>query len=136
MTERWPVESIPDGDSLYLRIHKDCIRPNKTIQMRAYAAHSENGQELSTDWSKYATAAYTRRGSPRRPPEYYGVVSMNVANVRMLEALTVVHHPSPETNNRSHSLICGPNDEQARLHLARYSDWAILQTDPVEQVVN
>jgi hypothetical protein len=123
----WPVEEIPDEDSLFLRVHHTHI-VGDDVQPAAFTPHDG----LSTDWSKYATVEWTRanagphpqKGTPR-PAENYGVVALGVRKVRALEKVGVQHSPKPD--NRAHTDIqfAEGDKERVRVELGRISDWAI-----------
>lgn len=117
MSTVWPQEVIPDGDSVYYRVHYQLcleggIRPN---------IFREQGGTMSVDWDKYSTPTETRDRA--RHPAENGVVSLNVGSVRTIRALVVEHFPLP--HNRSHSGVTGmsvlPKEglAEARVHLAR-----------------
>lgn len=126
----WEIEHIPDEDLLFLRIHHVHITGER-ISVAAFTPHSG----LSTDWSKYATAEWTRgnagpsaTGKPR-PAENYGVAFFIVGAVRaILEAPVKVQH-KPLPKNRAHTDIefAEGDKEQVRVALGRLSQWAIMR---------
>ncbi len=114
----WPVESIPDSDNLYMRIHHNQIRDDAPIP----GAFKDHEGGMSTDWNKYSTPFETRRRG-RKPEQEYGVVSLPVGGVRSIPNLTVVHEPLPV--NRAHSEVFGEKDTEARLKLCRLYQWQV-----------
>ena len=111
----WPVEEIPDGDTLFMRMHKDHFRNGK-IQAGVFRAQ---GGGMSTDWSKYATPVQTLNRA--RIPEDNGVIGLPVQKVRAIPSLSVVHSPDIQTRNRAHTDVRGINENktEARFHLRR-----------------
>jgi len=77
---------------------------------------------MSTDWERYSTPSETKERSPA--PEDHGVVRLLVRGVRNLPGQTVCHRPEPQ--NRAHTDVLGPKDEEVRLKLARLSTWALI----------
>ncbi len=113
----WPVEHIPDPDTLYmavLRLHWD----DGNIASAALRDSPNKGEGMSTNWSKYSAARDVRENRRHLPGEY-GVVSFVVGKVRSVSTDTEVRH-SPEKPNRAHSLILGPKDSETRVHYRRY----------------
>lgn len=110
----WPVEEIPDNDSVFLRVHKTWRKKSDgSIAPSAFKPHDGG---MSTDWEKYSTAEETRqRGKP--PVTNYAVVSLEVASVRKIDGLQVKH--SPLIDNRSHSDVTGGDVDEARVLLRR-----------------
>lgn len=124
----WPVEFIPDGDSLFLRVHRSIVK-NGTALARAYDEHDGG---MSTNWNKYADAELTRQqaklvlhpitGEPKDPANY-GILEFNVGEIREIESLVVDH--TPQENNRAHTDVTGTNSPEARVKLGRIANWAI-----------
>jgi hypothetical protein len=127
-----PSEEIPDGDSLYLRVHHKNI-VNDEATPAAFRAHDGG---LSTDWSRYATPEWTRanagphpeKGTPRGP-ELYGVVVFVVGPVRAVPNVLVKH--KPKIDNRAHTDIeySEGDKEQVRVELGRLWEWSIKRED-------
>ena len=124
----WPVEHIPDVDSLFLRVHRLNVKNGKPIP-RAYDEHDGG---MSTNWSRYADAELTRQqaclalhpltGQPKNPVNY-GVLEFNVGKVRAIESVEVTH--TPRQDNRAHTDVTGTNSPETRVKLGRIGDWAI-----------
>jgi hypothetical protein len=124
----WPVEDIPNADTLFLRVHHANVRNGRPIP-RAYNEH-EGG--MSTNWSRYADAELTRQqaalivhavtGRPKNPANY-GVLHFGVGAVREIEDVEVIH--TPRIENRAHTDVTGTNSPEARVKLGRIGDWAI-----------
>ena len=100
----WEPEEIPDEDELYMRIYKDFFLPDGTV---APGAFRDQGGGMSTNWSRYSDPQTTRQGSPRHPPEAYGVISMSVGKVRNIPDQIVQHSPDWANNNRAHTDVIG-----------------------------
>jgi hypothetical protein len=125
----YPVEDIPDKDSLFLRVHRSIVKDGGSPMPVAYEEHDGG---MSTNWSKYATAASTREqvakminrktGLPRNPADY-GILQFNVGQVRQIPKLAVLH--APQADNQAHTDVTGTNDAQARVKLGRIYAWAI-----------
>src|SRR5690349_19892275 len=110
----WPIEEIPDADQLFLRVHRKTWYREGQVDPGAFTNH---GGAMSCDWEKYGTAAITRAGSPRNPPEAYVVVSLRAGPIRGIPNQTVVH--SPSEHNRAHSDVAGEKDPETRVKLRR-----------------
>ncbi len=127
--ENWPVEEIPDADSLFLRVHHANVKDGRAIP-RTYDEHDGG---MSTNWSRYADAELTRQqaalvihqktGQPKDPANY-GVLAFGVGDVREIEDVQVFHAPKRE--NRAHTDVTGTNSPEARVKLGRIGAWAIL----------
>ncbi|MEZ4837803.1 hypothetical protein [Flavobacterium sp.] len=125
----YPVEYIPDEDSVYLRIHKNNIdnsieNPNEKILIGAFNIKGDDG--LSVNWSKYSNPFQTNKN-----PQMNGVVSINVKNIRSV-SLDAKHDPilTEEIDNRAHSLIIGippknPSKLATRIMLRDMCNWEI-----------
>ena len=107
----WPIESIPNEDSLFMRVHRTWFTPDGSIIPRAFQNH---GGGMSTDWSRFSTATETRG---RKSPIDNAVVSMEVGLVRAVPGQTVEH--TPLADNRAHTDVRGEKDEEARVLLRR-----------------
>jgi hypothetical protein len=97
-------EAIPDSDALFRRIHRYFFDPDSgRISSGAF-----DGQEMSVDWSKYATPEET--AAQDRTSNIVAVASLTAGACRKL-GQDVVHDPIPETDkipgNLAHALVCG-----------------------------
>lgn len=103
---RWPVEDIPDGDRLFMRIYRNFYdfadgRPLPT-------AFRDHGGSMSTDWEKYSTAEETRnRVDPSKDPLDNAVIALVVQRVRAIRGLRVEHSPDYAHHNRAHVDVFG-----------------------------
>lgn len=113
----WEVENIPDGDFLFFRVHKSYVPDGELIP----GVFQDRGGGMSTDWDKYSTASESRNRA--KVPNDNGIIKLNVAGIRSLEKLTVVHEP--ENKNRSHSEVFGEKTTEVRLKLKRLAEWAV-----------
>ena len=138
----WPKENIPDRSSsgkdylLFRRIHKIFIKSN-TPDIIAPSAFRDNGEGISTNWSKYATALKTKEGLGIKPIEDYSVVSLIIRKIREKEELSklkIEHAPVQQTKNtrgnRAHTNIIGILEygemlREAQVHLSRLAKWEI-----------
>ena len=88
--ELWPVEEIPDEDSLFYRVPVAHLRPDlKTFP----GMFRENKGSISTDWERYSTASETRARQGR--PERFAVLRLVAGAIREIDGLTVLHSPTP-----------------------------------------
>jgi hypothetical protein len=141
--ETWQIEDIPDSDSLYYRVSVGWLGTDLKI---APGLFRENRGSISTDWSKYSTAAQTRSRQGR--PEKYAVIKMVAGQVREIDELSVIHSPVQGVegiaNNQAHADIFGllPKEtdrpdlaRQVRLRTAlyqRFNRWEIAPNAPVD----
>jgi hypothetical protein len=135
----WPVETIPDPDSLFLRVHKSkCNRKDSSeISPNMFAP---KGAGLSVDWSKYSTSTESRNRA--RNPVENGILSLVSGEVRSVTGIEDVRHDPLQEGvegvapNRSHSIIEGLHEgmqgpERARIRYelckqAQARGWLIL----------
>lgn len=127
----WPVESIPDEDRLYMRVHKQYVEKSGEPMPSAF---QDRDGGMSTDWSRYATSDETL--SRARKPDKNGVLWMGVGEARSIPNLVVEHTPflgnpladPPQPPNRAHTDVIGEKEEdpEVRLKLKRISTWTIL----------
>lgn len=101
----WPVEDIPNGDTLYMRVHKNNIL-NGELDAAAFQRH---GGGLSTDWAKYASPEDTRSRSQSSPPGRNAVVAFVVGDIRDI-GFDVAHEPIMPTlddpfGNQAHTEV-------------------------------
>jgi hypothetical protein len=115
----WDVENIPEGDFVFMRVHKNNA-PNGELLL---AAFRDQGAGMSTDWEKYSTAEQTRNRAGRSKPSDNGVIKLSVTGIRRIEKLSVVHEPL--TDNRAHTEVFGEKNERSRMLLNRLVEWAI-----------
>jgi len=112
----WPSEEIPDGDLLFMRVHRQYFNPDGSIQPGVF---KNQGEGMSTDWSKYADPEYTR--SQGRMPEENGVISLIAGDARHIPGQIVVHTPDRIKNNRAHTDVYGEKkkDPEIRVRFSR-----------------
>lgn len=118
-------ERIPDGDYLYLRVHRN----HQENGVLTPAAIRDHGDGMSTSWSKYSTPEETWRRARR--PEITGVVRMLVAEIREIPGITVAHTPTPD--DRSHVDVLGDKrDQEIRVKLLRACrEWVVPIPEPL-----
>ena len=111
----FPVEEIPDADSVFMRAHRSLLRDGEIVP----GVFRAQGKAMSVDWSKYASPEDTRQRA--RKPLGNAVLAMIAGRIRAEAGLEVFHTPEPE--NRAHSSVILPeNDEdltEARIILGR-----------------
>jgi hypothetical protein len=104
----WTIEEIPDEDALYYRVPLGWLPSNKQVFTGVFR---ESGGSMSTDWSRYSSAAQTRARQGR--PERFAVLKMVKGQVAAIAGLTVQHSPvqgrPDEPDNRAHSDVFGLN---------------------------
>lgn len=130
----WPVEIIPDDDSLFYRVHKNKVRSGLGANI-----FSAVGDGMSVDWSRYSDPTASRLRA--KVPADNGIVELGVGAVRSLSQrlrdrqLHVTHDPLDE--NRSHGLIrpiaCRIEDVEIRDGLFEIvaAKWTISPANPV-----
>ena len=141
----WEVEIIENKDCLFTRVHENFISSkDKLPKSTAFTNTPKDGDNLSSDWSKYCTAESSREliGKQRKPNgslkdfKSFFIWKMNVGRVRddINPKQVVEHNPifnRPEDyyvpNNRAHSIIIGekPNNSEFRVALLKIGEWAI-----------
>jgi hypothetical protein len=111
----FPIENIPDADSVFMRAHKTYIRDGDLVP----GVFREQDGGMSVDWDKYASPKDTK-GRAKNPADN-AVLSLSVAGIRKIRDLDVRHTPEP--TNRAHSEVDLPDDREelteARLLLRR-----------------
>ena len=98
----WPIEFIPDADSVFMRAHRQHFETGSL----APGVFKPQGGGLSVNWEKYASAEQTRQQGTR--PDENAVLRLSVRGIRTLrdtDPLTVEHTPLPE--NRAHTDVNG-----------------------------
>src|SRR5262249_4319297 len=119
----WPVEDIPDGDVLFMRIHK-AFAPNGELQPGAFRDHLAG---MSVNWRKYCLSPADARRLDRNPADN-GVISFQSAgHVRAIgePKLKVVHAPDLERPDRSHTEVFGEKSAAVRAALLKIFRWEI-----------
>ena len=122
----FPVEDIPDPDSVFMRAHRDRVK-NGVARPSAFEPH---GGSLSVDWDRYSTATETH--SRARNPAHNAVVQVGVGPIRAIrQGLDVKHDPLPD--NRSHAQVNLPADNveqtEVRLNLSRLATIVIPMSE-------
>ena len=131
----WPVEEIPDADTLYMRVHRQWIKPDGTLWPTCFKNRPDDRGAMSTDWDRYSTPEETRRRA-RRPGDN-AVVAMNVGQVRAIPEQRVQHSPvfgHPDlTDNRAHTDVHGSKEQGPETQLAfRRIATVVLPLSPEE----
>jgi hypothetical protein len=134
--ENYIIETIPDEDILFYRVHKTKIDQEesdekKKIMLIAFDPQPKGCTEMSTDWSKYSSAFDTQNKA--KIPTDNGVLSFIVSRVRNAPfPLEVRHDPvlNEHFKNKSHALISSvpprKNDIGIRLKLRDICNWEII----------
>ena len=141
----WEKEEIPDIDPsgkyyfLYRHIHQTYIKVREPERISPSAFKDEDGEGISTDWSKYSSVNETQKRSINKPSREFGVVSLVIKEIRKdihLKELSIEHNPLQKTatfeGNRAHTDIQGIlkygrsyRKNEAQVHLARIAKWEI-----------
>jgi len=143
----WPVESVPDSDALYYRVHRqfwaitgpnpgafrDRCNPCSVCGDKKfrYDAMDKNykcgkcdmvlpGGGMSTDWAKYSTPEDARKRAAK--PAENAVAVAQAGSVRAVPGMLVEHNPV--LGNRAHTNVKGdkksaPDGTQIRVLLSR-----------------
>jgi hypothetical protein len=101
--DEWPVEDIPDEDRLFLRVHREQVRP--TGGKLHPGVFREHGDSMSVDWERYSRPEESRNRATH--PEHVGIVQLVAGGVRTIDGLSVLHAPDRARNNRAHSGVFG-----------------------------
>ena len=98
----WPIETIPDDDFLYKRVHASLLDASD-LDFIPPATFRAINDEVSVEWAKYTLAnASVRRA---HDPRVNGLIEIKASHVRSIDSLNVIHAPFPD--NRAHSNIVG-----------------------------
>ncbi len=109
----WSAEEIPDDATLYMRIHRQYIKPDGSLQSGCFRNRPDDSGGMSTDWDRYATPHDTRARA-RRPHEN-AVIAMNAGQIRTIPDQSIQHSPisghADVPDNRAHTDIHGPKEQ-------------------------
>jgi len=119
----WPIEVIPDDDSVLMRAHRVHFLSGE-LAPGVFRSHDGG---MSVNWVKYASPELTKRQATGNPDDN-AVIRLQVLSIRRISDLRVEH--SPERANRAHSEVRGlpTNKEQlteVRVLLLRTTEIAI-----------
>jgi hypothetical protein len=117
----FPVEDIPDSDSVFMRAHKN-LMPNGVVVGSVFRSQDDS---MSVDWERYSTPEATRLRA-RGYPEDNAVLKLGVGGIRKISDLQVAHSPLPD--NRAHTDVFLPRGEdltEVRYRLAEIAEIAI-----------
>jgi len=123
----FPIEEIPDADSVFMRAHKTYFRDGE-LEPGVFSA--KEGPGMSVDWDKYSSPEQTKQRA-RKSPENNAVISLSVGGIRKIEQLDVVHRPEPD--NQAHSEVDLPTNEElteVRVKLRRLAQTVIPLANP------
>jgi hypothetical protein len=137
-------EMILDEAILYCFVHKANIDYKKGNIPRSAAFQNtpKEGDNLSSDWSKYSTPTETKERIGKQLKHNsgnfknvndYGVLQLNVGILRSEDYKQKIEHDpifnDPEIlgvpNNQAHSIVIGEKDEEVRLKMQGISSWVI-----------
>jgi hypothetical protein len=115
------VEEIPDEDLLYMRVHKNWIRDGELNP----GTFRNNEGGMSTAWSKYSDPEQPRIRviAYDKEPDKYGILGMNVGDVRNIPDQVVIHKPLDD--NRSHTDVEGVKETKQRVLYLEIVNWEI-----------
>ena len=122
----WPIEQIPDADSVFMRAHETYFRDG---ELEPGVFTSKEGPGMSVDWDKYSSKEQTRQRAKK--PEKNAVISLSVGGIRKIDQLDVAHRP--ELGNRAHSEVDLPTHEELteiRFKLNRLAQTVIPLANP------
>lgn len=137
----WPIEHIPNGQRLFLRVHANNLVPDGNLHPGIFREHKGS---MSVDWEKYTTPSEARRRAKR--PSLNGIVMLTSDGVRSVDELDVKHEPDEDRSNRAHAGVYGiydPNapDPEVRQTMIRselfklFNQWQISPNEPVESPI-
>src|SRR5258708_39074268 len=94
----WPVESIPDTDGLFFRVHVNDTDGNGHPIPGAFrnSPKTDPHPGMSVNWDRYSDAEGARQGASK-PPSHYAVVRLIAGRVREIRGQTVTHEPFLKT---------------------------------------
>lgn len=116
---RFPVETIPNEDYVFVRYHKARLNQGP---LRPPIIQMIGDDGISCDWNKYRTASacVTANG---RSQDNFGIVVLNVGMVRKTKEADVKHDPvQPDEKdgpNQAHSLVVDRQSEPGSMPTAR-----------------
>ncbi len=122
----WPTEVIDDTQVVFHCVHRarwmsHFLQPSQVSP----GAFSKQGECMSVDWAKYASAESARQ--TRKVPEDNAVVEISLQKLRDAASVSysVSHDPkcNGDQHNRAHSLI----DWKDSLGARRSEDWTALR---------
>lgn len=101
------IESIPDDDFLYMRVHKSFIDFDGEPFPTAFRNQPEGSIGMSVDWSEYATPVDTRNRANK--PDQNAVIRFTAGEVSKIPNQAVEHKPvnDPVKLNQAHSEVIG-----------------------------
>jgi hypothetical protein len=89
----WPIEDIPNCDSLYMRVHRRWFDSSGDLDPGCFQNHPKQAGGMSTDWSRYASPPDTRNRGLRSGPADNAVLTLGVGAVREIPSQIVLHAP-------------------------------------------
>lgn len=126
MTEpdAWQSEAIPDGDTLYMRVHV-----NSTINGELHpGVFVDRHGAMSANWQKYCPAPEDARRKAKEPAKN-GVISATAGRIRsvpqVVEHTPIQYDPDPRLIDRSHTDVRGQKTSEVRLKLLDAFDWCL-----------
>jgi hypothetical protein len=127
----WPVEIIPDADTLLMCVHFQWFdRETGELYPGCFKnLPDEEKDGMSTEWDKYSSAQAVR--GRKGNPEKFGAIAIPVSGVRSIPEQRVEHDPLPGV--RAHTLVWGPKGrEHPKIRLAFRRIAIVLKrhTDP------
>ncbi len=141
----WEIEKdINVYHCLFVRVFKDKITPDKTPSKSAFVNTPKDGDNLSSDWCKYASAQTSRelirkqknqKGEYKNANDFYiwkfHVLSLSEMDIpQTAEHEPIYNYPEIDgtPNNRAHTKIIGQkltNQAEFRMQINRAGMWAI-----------
>jgi hypothetical protein len=127
----WPIEDVPDADTLFKRAHRNHIVEG---EMQPSACFRDIGSGMSVNWQKYCATPEECRQKAQRNPMNNGVWSFQAGAMRLVPML-VAHSPNRGLNDRSHSDVIGDKTTEARLKMQKLFTRELLP-DPNSELPN
>ena len=120
----WQPESIPDADTLYMRVH---VNNAKGGELQPGIFVDRQGA-MSVNWQKYCPAPEDARRRAKEPIKN-GVIFATAGKVRavpqLVEHTPIQHDPDPRLIDRSHTDVRGEKTSEVRLKLLDAFDWCL-----------
>ena len=120
----WQSEPIPDGDTLYMRVHV-----NNTVNGELHpGVFVDRHGAMSVNWQKYCPAPEDARRRAKEPIKN-GVISATAGKARavpqVVEHTPIQDNPDPRLIDRSHTDVRGQKTSEVRLKLLDAFDWCL-----------
>ena len=95
----WPIETIPDDDFLYRRVHTSLLDASD-LDFIPPAAFRAINDEVSVEWAKYTLV--NAKLLRARDPRVNGLIEIKASHIRCIDFLDVIHAPLPQLSTFQH----------------------------------